>query len=318
MIDVELVCGYLGAGKTTWLAHRLRHGGDLVRATVIVNDFAAVGVDIGAFDHGAGDRIAVSGGCVCCDKREELAQLLRAEVDRHHRTGERRESHHVIIEASGVTQPGPILELLQNDPILRASVRRLQVTALVDGIEGAAALRHRLEVRAAVRAADRVIVSRADLSDVQRLAEVAGLVRGLAPEAPIATSALGRERPWTLDVAPEPISDEEADAPVYSSWTVSLAPGTRWSELALWLHAVTRAHPDEMVRVKGIVQTDLAVVAVNTMGRIVDVRSAEPGEGPVGVLTSVLRNLAPEVVARSFAHFVPSSGVPGATESASS
>ncbi|MEE3256645.1 MAG: GTP-binding protein, partial [Actinomycetota bacterium] len=64
-LDVTLLTGFLGSGKTTVLSHLLEHPGDL-RIAVIVNDVGAVEVDAHLIRDMTSQQISLSNGCVCC------------------------------------------------------------------------------------------------------------------------------------------------------------------------------------------------------------------------------------------------------------
>src|ERR1700747_2901379 len=109
--------GYLGSGKTTWLRHKLHHG-QLNDAFVIVNEAAETPVD----DAVLGDarKLAVlAGGCVCCQARSELVSVLREVCDVRSgldSSGERLQR--IVLETSGLADPGPIVEAVRADPVL--------------------------------------------------------------------------------------------------------------------------------------------------------------------------------------------------------
>lgn len=312
VIEVSLICGFLGAGKTTWLTRLLEESAEI--DTVIVNDFAAEGVDgrlLGDAAARAGARgpevVEIDGGCVCCDRRDELAKALRAVANRRHGSADAGRPWSLVIETSGLAQPGPVLALLTDDPILRANTRLREVVALLDGVEGARLMRHRPAVRAHLRLADRVVLTRADLVEPRVLDELTELVMALRPGIEVTWSADGVETTCSLPRTPQPVAwkhDEDELRP--NSWSVEMAPGTSWAEYAWWLHAVTRAHPEALLRSKGTVLTPDGPVVVQTMGRVV-AAPLRVAEAPTNAMTFVTDGIDPQLLARSLAAFVPSS-----------
>lgn len=310
MIEVSLVCGFLGAGKTTWLGRRLRDGAAV--DAVIVNDYAAEEVDAhvirGLVPLRGPHVAAIHGGCVCCDRSEELLVALRGEVSRQHLSnGSPSSSSHLVIETSGLAQPAPVLAMLTEDPVLRWNTRLREVVVLVDGAEGARLLRHHAAVRAHIRLADRVVITRADLVTQEHLEEVASLVRGVSPAVALSRSSHGEETPLRLpedaaiQLPPCPDSDELNPR----SWSVALSREMVWADYALWLHSLTRAHPDRMLRSKGTVWTPDGPVLIQTLGAIV----AAPVKLAVvstNAMTFITHGIEPELLARSLAAFVPS------------
>lgn len=313
MIEVSLVCGFLGAGKTTWLSRRLAERADI--DAVVVNDFATEGVDGRLLAQAAGggpEVVAIDGGCVCCDRLDELSRVLREVANRRHGAGSpSARPWNVVIETSGLAQPGPLLELLTNDPVLRTNTRLREVVVLVDGVDGGRLLRHRPAVRAHVRLADRVVLTRSDLVAPEALDELAQLVMALQPTARVTWSAEGAETTSSLPRTPTAPAewDDDGDEPRPQSWSVELSPGTSWAEYAWWLHALTRAHPDRILRSKGTVLTADGPVLVQTIGPVV-AAPVRVSEAPMSAMTFITDGVDARLLARSLAAFVPSAVTP--------
>jgi len=107
-MQINLLFGFLGSGKTTLARHLLQERGNVCKTALIVNEFGDVGVD-GDILRGANvDMIELNSGCMCCTLRGSL--LLAIEELRTKKGVER-----VIVEATGVAQPGDLRETL-SDP----------------------------------------------------------------------------------------------------------------------------------------------------------------------------------------------------------
>ena len=108
---VTVVGGFLGAGKTTFLNHLLTSSG--ARYAVLVNDFGAVNIDAGLIARHDGATTTLTNGCVCCSIGggfiETLGNILDAKTP----------FDHIIIEASGVSDPWRIAEIALVEPSLR-------------------------------------------------------------------------------------------------------------------------------------------------------------------------------------------------------
>lgn len=124
-VPVTLLTGFLGAGKTT-LLNRLLHGASDTRFVVVENEFGDVGIDGSLVDAPADAVFALNEGCVCCAVREDLVALLGT----LHRRSETFD--HVIIEASGLADPGPVTQV----------VERLQPAYRLDGVVTVVDARH--------------------------------------------------------------------------------------------------------------------------------------------------------------------------------
>ncbi|MFD8079888.1 CobW family GTP-binding protein [Streptomyces sp. NPDC059718] len=309
MIEVTLVSGFLGAGKTTWLEQRLRDEPDAADV-LLVNDFADAGVDTRTLWNavrGVGVLVEeIVGGCACCDRLDDLRSTLLRLVERRHReTG--RESLHVIVETSGLARPHRVVRLLTDDPVLRLNVALRDLVVVIDSIGGRRLLRHRAAARAQIGLADRVVLARSDLADSADLDRLAATVRGLNASCVVVAADHGAETPVkaTPLAKAERYDDELDSAAPLRSWTTTLCPGTSWAEYALWLHSVCRAHPEGLLRSKGVVPAADGHLLVQSMGPDISLPvPAEPGHGTSMVF--VLSGLKPADLARSLAAFVPS------------
>ncbi|CAB3897467.1 CobW family GTP-binding protein [Achromobacter anxifer] len=159
-IALTVVGGFLGAGKTTLLNHVL--SASRRRAAVLVNDFGPVDIDAGLIAQRSDQVIRLANGCVCCSMAggldDALARVLALDPL----------PEWIVIEASGVSDPGRIAQVGMADPMLQlegvvvladaANVRTLaQDPLLADTL-----LRQ-------LRAADLLVLNKTDLvSDEER------------------------------------------------------------------------------------------------------------------------------------------------------
>ena len=113
-IPVLLVTGYLGSGKTT-LLNRILTNKKGIKFAVIVNDLGEVNIDAeliqkgGVVGTGDDSLVALQNGCICCtlkmDLISQLADLCR--IDKF---------DYIVIEASGICEPGPIAQTISSFP----------------------------------------------------------------------------------------------------------------------------------------------------------------------------------------------------------
>ncbi|SDK90790.1 GTPase, G3E family [Glycomyces sambucus] len=125
-VPVVVLTGYLGAGKTTLLNHLLCQPG--ARVGVIVNDFGEVNVDAGLVTGQIDEPVSIAGGCLCCI--EDLSGLDAA-LDKL--TDPRFGLDVVIVEASGIAEPGVIAKMIHFSEAER--IRAGGVVDVVDAVE---------------------------------------------------------------------------------------------------------------------------------------------------------------------------------------
>jgi len=116
-----LVCGILGAGKTTFIQNFLRDVSE--RTAVLVNDFGGLGIDGELLSAEGIDTVELPSGCVCCTLRFDLIESIRDIRTRFH-------PEHLVIEPSGVASPSGVLEALSG-----LGIDRVTVVGLVDATE---------------------------------------------------------------------------------------------------------------------------------------------------------------------------------------
>ncbi len=199
---VEIVAGFLGAGKTTFMRRRLAMLAEQPAATrektvVLVNDFATVGID-GSLLRGQGaDVVELPNGCICCSLRDDLATQLEEVVARF-------APDRVLIEPSGVADLASLIGVIQR-PTIAGFVRDLRVITLIDAgafLADFAEMQAHLTVQA--RLASLVVINKTDLvSPTERLLVEATLHR-LSPETRLVTACYGAVPPDALTPRPAP------------------------------------------------------------------------------------------------------------------
>jgi G3E family GTPase len=185
-IPVTLVTGFLGSGKTTLINAALR-APELAHTLVIVNEFGEVGLDHSLFASSNDAVLVLENGCLCCTVRGDLVATL---VDLHQQRRAKRipEFDNVVIETSGLAEPGPVLQAFLSEPNLDGLYRVASVLTLVDAVNFAGTLKEHDEALRQVAYADHVLISKIDLvKDDPRAAEAAlrATIVRLAPAARI-------------------------------------------------------------------------------------------------------------------------------------
>lgn len=103
-IPVNIVTGFLGAGKTTAIRFLLAHRPAGERWALIVNEFGAIGID-GIDMAGEGPVRTIAGGCLCCVASPGMALALRDIL--------RQKPDRILIEPSGLGHPAGLFDLLR-------------------------------------------------------------------------------------------------------------------------------------------------------------------------------------------------------------
>src|SRR6266581_3279811 len=115
-IPVSIVTGFLGAGKTT-LIRALLESPEGANTAIVVNEYGEIGIDNALLRSSSDVTVLLGNGCLCCNVRTDLQETLRGLfVDRAR--GAVPSFERVVIETSGLADPGPVLQTLATDRAL--------------------------------------------------------------------------------------------------------------------------------------------------------------------------------------------------------
>jgi cobalamin biosynthesis protein CobW len=161
-----VIAGGLGAGKTTLVNHLLRNP-EGRRIAAIVNDFGAIDIDAALLAPLTDGIVSLKNGCICCSLQGDLLRTLATLTRR------RPCPDAIVIETSGASDPAAIVSALL-DPVVFAATPLDTVVSVVDAREIAdkPALLDDPLWRSQLRAADFVIVAKADLVTGSELDDV--------------------------------------------------------------------------------------------------------------------------------------------------
>lgn len=295
MIEITLVCGPTGAGKATWIARKLRAGNAMEHpAHILVQDT----------------------GCDGTHPYQQLLECLVATAGSAHGDSESQAPDRVFVEVPHQQDVRAIIARIGEHPILQRNFAVTELVVVVRSCDGLERLRGDASLRLGITLADTLVISVVGSASLAQVSRLAARLRWLSPGANI----LGTECTQDMD---GPLPVEASDA---KPWSVAPACGNEswqrpamvaqrlphdvsWPHLALWLDAVNRAHPDQLLKATGVVNTPNGPLALRSFGGVLARPVPSPPQtGPPEKNSSTIvfttQGMDPELLTRSFSAFV--------------
>lgn len=195
-IPVTLVTGFLGAGKTTMISRLIRHP-DMDRVAVVINEIGEIGIDNDLVKMSTENVSLLANGCLCCSVRTDLQDTLR-ELFGERRAGLIPDFDRVIIETTGLADPGPVIQTLSSDTMLGAHYRLDGVVTLVDAVNARDQLAQQPEAQQQIALADRIFITKGDLVSAEAVDTLTAEIAAINTRADIRRCAQGELHPRDL------------------------------------------------------------------------------------------------------------------------
>jgi G3E family GTPase len=161
-IPVTLVTGFLGSGKTTLVNAGLK-APELSKTIIVVNEFGEVALDHQLYTSSNDAVVVLENGCLCCTVRSDLIATMNS-LFYDRQSGRLPDFDNVVIETTGLAEPGPVVQAFLSEPTLDGLYRVANVLTVVDAVNWqATAARHEEAIRQ-VALADVILISKLDLA----------------------------------------------------------------------------------------------------------------------------------------------------------
>jgi G3E family GTPase len=310
-IPVIVVTGFLGAGKTT-LIRALLGSPEGANSAVVVNEFGEIGIDDALLRESSDATVLLGNGCVCCRHSSELEATLRGLfVDRSR--GALPSFERVLIETSGLADPGPILQSFLAE---RGGLQRMyglqQVVTVIDAVNGEANLKGFVEARQQAALADMIVITKTDLAMPSQIERLQARIRDLNPAARIvpasgrnaAKAMLGGSLTNALDDRATTGHTEHSAG--IGSFVLTFEAPLDWRAFSLAMQILAALRGPDLLRVKGLltVAGTAGPVAVHYVRHLVhpptELKAWPDGERR-SRLVFITRNITKQAVADLFA-----------------
>jgi G3E family GTPase len=237
-IPVTLVTGFLGSGKTTLINAGLKSP-DLAKTVVVVNEFGQVGLDHQLYTSSNDAVVVLENGCLCCTVKSDLIATMNSLYHDRAR-GDLPDFNNVVIETTGLAEPGPVIQAFLSEPTLDALYRVVNVVTVVDAVNWDETSKNHDEALRQVALADDVLITKLDIKGDDALAELKAQLQAINPVAKIAIANLSTEA-----VAPL-LMHKGFDA------ADSMADPTQWLSIATY-----EAYVEKIEEAEGVKNQDI-------------------------------------------------------------
>jgi G3E family GTPase len=286
---VYVVTGFLGSGKTTLVNRLVSRERD---SLVIVNEFGEIAIDHHLLESPEERTVALPNGCLCCRLRGDLEETLIGAAMRRRR-GEIAGFDRVIVETSGLADPGPVAQTLFADQALARDFKLGPVVAVVDAADPGGRAAAPQIARSQIAAADVLVLSKTD--KIQEWTAAKDEVRSINPQATVVEASFGELDPALLKSGTDHVFSASAAHPA-GIRTFSAALGN--PSLALlerFLSVLVDLCGPDLLRVKGVVQVEGGGrVLVQGVRHVFD--RLRPVEMPATGLVFITNNVGKEEV----------------------
>lgn len=300
MIPVQLVTGFLGAGKTTYM-NRLLEATD-ERLLVIVNELGSVNIDEQLIVKMDQEQIELSNGCICCSIQSDLSKTF-------YQLASKDTFDRIVIETTGVADPAPIIQTIYYDDYLRT---RFKLTAILTVVDASQMDRELfIEGIHQIAYADVILMNKIDLVDDVTLEQAHERIKALNPTVRVieTVQTLGdydlTENTFQLSRVDEQLLGRltAGHTSVSSLRAVTLTTDVplRRERVTQYVREVLMHYEDDVYRLKAIVRLDgeTSKFVVQATNQLMGATFAnEPSDDSRSVFVWIGKNLDRDALAR--------------------
>ena len=183
MTKIDIISGFLGAGKTTFIQKLLSDALKGENVVLIENEFGEIGVDSGFLKNAGIEIREMNQGCICCSLVGDFESSLKEVIEQYH-------PERILIEPSGVGKLSDILSAVKTVSE-NLDVRLDGAVTVVDATKAKLYNKNFGEFfDDQIRFATSVVLSRMDIASGEKAEEAVNIVRGINPHANLITTGI--------------------------------------------------------------------------------------------------------------------------------
>ena len=296
-----IVTGFLGAGKTTFINHLLLQNNG-VKIGLIENEFGDVSVDTRRItDYKPECIMELSNGCICCTIFNEFSMTLQELIKKHDHLEQ------LIIETTGIADPGPVIEPFFQDPDLKRLFEYSGTICLVDSINFHKSITETNHQKQVILS-DMVILNKAGDVDPEKLKGIRKKLSALNKTATVVETNYARLDSLHLYQLQPDLQDEfvkklrkpfysEAESGGFHSFTIRFGGMLHENSFREWFSYFASLHRSSIFRIKGLVYFEnnpiLAIVqSVGGMTSVVEGAVINPNDPLENILVFIGKEIS--------------------------
>ncbi|WQZ39030.1 GTP-binding protein [Helicobacter pylori] len=314
-IPITLITGFLGSGKTSFLSEYLNqidHRG----VALIINEIGQAALDqrILSVQYCGEKMLYLNAGCVCCNKRMDLVESLKATLNNYEWRGEILKR--IIIETTGLANPAPILWTILSDTFLGAHFEIQSVVVCVDALNARMHLTNN-EAKEQIVFADSVLLTKTDLqNDSVALIKLKECLQSINPSAEIFDKknihyeSLFSRKNRVRNFMPRMPKDSHSQG--FETLSINFEGAMEWSAFGIWLSLLLHKYGTQILRIKGIIDTGSGfLVSINGVMHIIYPPKHILKDQNGSNLVFIMRHLEREKILNSLKGFKDFLGIKG-------
>lgn len=259
MIQIHIITGFLGSGKTTFIKKLLLSEQDH-QTLVLINELGEIGIDNILVQTVHENTYLLPNGCICCTVLTDLKQTLLSVLNSRNKK-EIPFFDRIVIETTGMANPASVIRTIQHDIHLKGLFLVKGLSTIVDTENGILQSKLHPEWTAQIIAAQQVLLSKTDRVDEQVLISIQQEIFELYPDINLANvneinSIDQLFKHDLVEVKSRPHmrifnQNEKQIHQKVQSFVIQYQEKIDWMQMGIWLSLLLKKHGEKILRIKG-------------------------------------------------------------------
>lgn len=271
-IPIHIITGFLGSGKTTFLAQLLQKQNHK-NIALIVNELGQISLDDSIINASyiQEKTLILNAGCMCCNKRSDLVDKLRELLNVYEKKNEILER--IIIETTGLANPAPIVFTLLSDTFLCNHFNLVNIITCIDALNGISHIDENEEAYNQILSSDCILITKTDLNPhttplkekINSIHQGIDIFEKENFNFPMLSSIKHQSENFQNSKLEQNLHNQNIQ-----SLSLSFDEALDWSVFSIWLSMLLHQYGSQILRVKGLLDIgEDFLVNINGVGHLI-------------------------------------------------